>query len=102
MSKKKGLYEKLNTSVADQSTQARDKFDTADLVVAMSRLKQQRPEQAPMEAPQVTAAEQLQPAAPALRYEPCQLRCICGAGNTHCKRERSSTQCAPGVRPGAH
>ncbi|MFL6718990.1 MAG: ParB/RepB/Spo0J family partition protein [Burkholderiaceae bacterium] len=63
MSKKKGLYEKLNTSVADQSSQARDKFDTADLVVAMSRLKQQRPEQAPMEAPPGTAAEQLPPAA---------------------------------------
>lgn len=41
MSKKKGLYEKLNTSVTDQSSQARDKFDTADLVMAMSRLRHQ-------------------------------------------------------------
>ena len=42
MSKKKGLYERLNPSVADQSVQSRDKFDNADLVVAMSRVKQQR------------------------------------------------------------
>lgn len=56
MSKKKGLYDRLNTSVADQSSQARDKFDNADLVVAMSRLKQQRPEQTAMEAPQAGIA----------------------------------------------
>jgi ParB family chromosome partitioning protein len=59
MSKKKGLYERLDTSVADQSTQARDKFDNADLVVAMSRLKQQRPEQTAVGAPQATTAEQV-------------------------------------------
>jgi ParB family chromosome partitioning protein len=59
MSKKKGLYERLDTSVADQSTQARDKFDNADLVVAMSRLKQQRPEQTAADAPQAATAEQV-------------------------------------------
>jgi ParB family chromosome partitioning protein len=42
MSKKKGLYERLNPSVADQNVQSRDKFDNADLVVAMSRVKLQR------------------------------------------------------------
>ncbi|MFS0757002.1 ParB/RepB/Spo0J family partition protein [Noviherbaspirillum sp. 1P10PC] len=64
MSKKKSLYDRLNTSVADQSSQARDKFDNADLVVAMSRLKQERPEQTAIEAPQAaaTAATQAQPA----------------------------------------
>jgi len=61
MTKKKGLYDRLNTSVADQSSQARDKFDNADLVVAMSRLKQQRPEQTALEAPQVAAAEHALP-----------------------------------------
>ena len=61
MSKKKGLYDRLNTSVADQSSQARDKFDNADLVVAMSRLKQQRPEQTATEAPQVASAEHALP-----------------------------------------
>lgn len=65
MSKKKGLYDRLNTSVADQSSQARDKFDNADLVVAMSRLKQQRPDQTGTEALQVTAAQQVRPATPA-------------------------------------
>jgi len=64
MSKKKGLYDRLNTSVADQSTQARDKFDNADLVVAMSRLKQQRPDLVATEAPQVIAAESVRPAGP--------------------------------------
>lgn len=59
MSKKKGLYDRLNTSVADQSSQARDKFDNADLVVAMSRLKQQHPEPPAADAPQVAAAEQI-------------------------------------------
>jgi len=59
MSKKKGLYDRLTTSVADQNVQAKDKFENADLVVAMSKLKQQRlqqhaPEQA--EAADVTAA----------------------------------------------
>ncbi|MBV0881792.1 ParB/RepB/Spo0J family partition protein [Noviherbaspirillum sp. L7-7A] len=61
MSKRKGLYDRLNTSVADQSNQARDKFDNADLVVAMSRLKQQRPEQTAMDASQVTAVEHALP-----------------------------------------
>jgi ParB family chromosome partitioning protein len=61
MSKKKGLYDRLNTSVADQNSQARDKFDNADLVVAMSRLKQQKPEQTGVDAPQVTAAEHALP-----------------------------------------
>jgi ParB family chromosome partitioning protein len=42
MSKKKGLYERLNPSVADQSVQSKDKFENADLVVAMSRVKLQR------------------------------------------------------------
>jgi ParB family transcriptional regulator, chromosome partitioning protein len=45
MSKKKGLYDRLNTSVADQNIQAKDKFENADLVVAMSKLKQQRTHQ---------------------------------------------------------
>lgn len=45
MSKKKGLYDRLNTSVADQNVQAKDKFENADLVVAMSRVKQQRLDQ---------------------------------------------------------
>ncbi|WP_194711797.1 ParB/RepB/Spo0J family partition protein [Noviherbaspirillum soli] len=68
MTKKKGLYDRLNTSVADQSSQARDKFDNADLVMAMSRLKQQRPEQTATEAPPAaaiataTATEQARPA----------------------------------------
>ena len=41
MSKRKDLYDKLSTSVADQNSQARDKFDNADLVMAMSRLRHQ-------------------------------------------------------------
>jgi ParB family chromosome partitioning protein len=65
MSKKKSLYDRLNSSVADQSSQARDKFDNADLVVAMSRLKQERPAQTAMDAAQAAttaiAAEQAQP-----------------------------------------
>lgn len=64
MSKKKGLYDRLNTSVADQSNQARDKFDNADLVVAMSRLKQQPPEQTAMDAPQAAAATATEQARP--------------------------------------
>jgi ParB family chromosome partitioning protein len=42
MSKKKGLYDRLTPSVADQSLQSKDKYENADLVVAMSRVKQQR------------------------------------------------------------
>lgn len=42
MSKKKGLYDRLNPSVADQNVQSKDKFENADLVVAMSRVKLQR------------------------------------------------------------
>jgi len=42
MSKKKGLYDRLNPSVADQTVQSKDKFENADLVVAMSRVKSQR------------------------------------------------------------
>ena len=42
MSKKKGLYDRLNPSVADQTVQSKDKFENADLVVAMSRVKLQR------------------------------------------------------------
>lgn len=57
MSKKKSLYDRLNTSVADQSSQARDKFDNADLVVAMSRLRQERPEQTAVDKPQAAATE---------------------------------------------
>lgn len=64
MSKKKNLYDKLDTSVADQNSQARDKFDNADLVVAMSRLKQQRPEQVDKQASHVTVAEPSRPAGP--------------------------------------
>lgn len=64
MSKKKGLYERLDASVVDQTTQARDKFDNADLVVAMSRLKQHRPEQKAIETPESTVGEQVRPAEP--------------------------------------
>lgn len=46
MSKKKGLYDRLNPSVADQSVQSKDKFENADLVVAMSRVKLQRTQDA--------------------------------------------------------
>jgi ParB family chromosome partitioning protein len=56
MSKKKGLYERLNTSVADQNVQAKDKFENADLVVAMSRVKQQRLEQQDTTPPTVDQA----------------------------------------------
>jgi ParB family chromosome partitioning protein len=42
MTKKKGLYDRLNPSVADQNVQSKDKFENADLVVAMSRVKLQR------------------------------------------------------------
>jgi ParB family chromosome partitioning protein len=42
MSKRKGLYDRLNPSVADQTVQSKDKFENADLVVAMSRVKLQR------------------------------------------------------------
>lgn len=42
MSKKKGLYDRLIPSVADQNVQSKDKFENADLVVAMSRVKLQR------------------------------------------------------------
>ena len=49
MSKKKGLYERLNPSVADQSVQSKDKFENADLVVAMSRVKLQRTQEATAE-----------------------------------------------------
>ena len=65
MSKKKGLYDRLNTSVADQNVQAKDKFENADLVVAMSRVKQQRLEQQNV-APETTSlANQPAVAAPA-------------------------------------
>lgn len=56
MSKKKGLYDRLNTSVADQNVQAKDKFENADLVVAMSRVKQQRLEQPETAPPTVDQA----------------------------------------------
>jgi ParB family chromosome partitioning protein len=46
MSKKKGLYERLNPSVVDQNVQSKDKFENADLVVAMSRVKLQRTQEA--------------------------------------------------------
>ena len=46
MNKKKGLYDRLNPSVADQSVQSKDKFENADLVVAMSRVKLQRMQEA--------------------------------------------------------
>ena len=67
MSKKKGLYDRLNTSVADQNVQAKDKFENADLVVAMSRVKQQRLEQqetAPLAAHRANSGMPT-PAAPA-------------------------------------
>lgn len=57
MSKRKDLYDRLNSSVADQNVQAKDKFENADLVVAMSRLKQQR--QDPQEAASSTATEEI-------------------------------------------
>jgi ParB family chromosome partitioning protein len=50
MSKKKGLYERLNPSVADQTVQSKDKFENADLVVAMSRVKLQRMQETAAEA----------------------------------------------------
>lgn len=40
--KKKNLYDKLNSSVAAEAVQAKDKFDNADLVVAIARVKDQR------------------------------------------------------------
>jgi ParB family chromosome partitioning protein len=56
MSKKKGLYDRLNPSVADQSVQSKDKFENADLVVAMSRVKLQRMQDATVESEVVDAA----------------------------------------------
>lgn len=56
MNRKKGLYDRLNTSVADQNVQAKDKFENADLVVAMSRVKQQRLEQQATAPPAVDEA----------------------------------------------
>jgi ParB family chromosome partitioning protein len=50
MSKKKGLYDRLNPSVADQNVQSKDKFENADLVVAMSRVKLQRTQEAVAES----------------------------------------------------
>lgn len=50
MSKKKGLYDRLKPSVADQSVQSKDKFENADLVVAMSRVKLQRMQEAAAES----------------------------------------------------
>lgn len=40
--KKKNLFDKLSTSVAAQNVQAKDKFENADLVVAMAKIKNQR------------------------------------------------------------
>jgi ParB family chromosome partitioning protein len=40
--KKKNLYEKLNSSVAAEAVQAKDKFENADLVVAIAKVKDQR------------------------------------------------------------
>ena len=53
MSKKKGLYDRLNTSVADQNVRAKDKFENADLVVVRSKLKQQRTQQETSESDRV-------------------------------------------------
>jgi len=61
MSKKKDLYDRLDTSVADQNLQAKDKFENADLVMAMSKLKQRRAQQ---EAPEPAAAANAISAAP--------------------------------------
>ena len=63
MSKKKGLYDRLNPSVADQTVQSKDKFENADLVVAMSRVKLQRAQEA--ETKTATAEAGLDSRAPA-------------------------------------
>lgn len=42
MSSKKGLYKKLNTSVSAQNLEAKDKFENADLVMAIAKVKDQR------------------------------------------------------------
>lgn len=70
MSKKKGLYDKLSPSVADQTVQSKDKFENADLVMAMSRVKLQRltdtamPDAAPDTSTDNTTASIARPAAP--------------------------------------
>lgn len=40
--KKKNLYDKLNSSVAAETVQAKDKFENADLIVAIAKVKDQR------------------------------------------------------------
>jgi ParB family chromosome partitioning protein len=40
--KKKSLYDKLNSSVAAETVHAKDKFENADLIVAIAKVKDQR------------------------------------------------------------
>lgn len=62
--KKTALFNKLNTSVVQQSAQAKDKFENADLVVALAQVKGGMLAPAPAVVPAPTAAA-LVPAAPA-------------------------------------
>jgi ParB family chromosome partitioning protein len=58
--KKKNLLAGLGASVAAQAVQARDKFDMADLTMAMKRASAPAPEAAPSQAVDVIAAPALQ------------------------------------------
>jgi len=58
MSKKKGLYDRLSPSVADQTVQSKDKFENADLVVAMSRVRLQRAQETVTENARADSGEE--------------------------------------------
>ena len=70
MNKKKGLYDRLNPSVADQSVQSKDKFENADLVVAMSRVKLQRMQEAVADSEPAAADAEPEVSAHAAKVQP--------------------------------
>jgi ParB family chromosome partitioning protein len=57
MNKKASLFNKLKTSVVTENERARDKFETADIVVALAKVKDERNGPAPVDTtPALTAA----------------------------------------------
>jgi ParB family chromosome partitioning protein len=57
MNKKASLFNKLKTSVVTENERARDKFETADIVVALAKVKDERNGPAPVDTtPAPTAA----------------------------------------------
>lgn len=55
MGKKDNLFKNLRTSVVNENERARDKFETADIVVALAKVKDERNGPAPLETTAVPA-----------------------------------------------